>query len=92
MNGCVYQTADKQCMKFTDKVRNTMSWCVGDNPCEFRKPSNADRIRAMTNKELANMWCVYVDCGECPNRIECSMTCQDCLRFALKWLEQECET
>ena len=60
---------------------------------EVIKPkTNADRIRTMTNEELANIWCTYVDCGECPNHIKCSMTYQDCLRFALEWLEQECET
>lgn len=53
MNGCIYKTADGQCEKFSDKTRNIMSWCVGDEPCEGRMPSNADRIRAMTDEELA---------------------------------------
>ena len=53
MNGCVYRTADNQCEKFSDPVKNTLSWCVGDTPCEARKLSNADRIRAMTDEELA---------------------------------------
>ena len=65
--------------------------CKDYDKWQTMKPTNADRIRSMTNEELANMWCAYVDCGECPNRIECSMTYQDCLRFALEWLEQECE-
>ena len=81
-----------------------MVYCNGcsDKNCEFRslfdakcsrfKPkTNVDKLRSMTDEELANMWCAYVDCGECPNHIECSMTYQDCLRFALEWLEQECE-
>ena len=55
MNGCIYRTADNQCEKFSDPVRNTLSWCVGDEPCEARKISNADKIRAMSDEELA-MW------------------------------------
>lgn len=51
--------------------------------------TNADRIRSMTDEELANMWWSYVDCGECPKHRECKMTGQDCLRLALEWLREE---
>ena len=51
--------------------------------------TNADRIRSMSDEELANMWCTYVDCGECPQRIGCSMNYQDCLKLALDYLKQE---
>lgn len=69
MSGCVYRTADNQCQKYSDPVRNTMSWCVGDETCEGRTPSNADRIRAMTDEELAEylssicyeLWKMFVD-------------------------------
>lgn len=53
--------------------------------------TNADRIRAMTDEELANMWFSYVDCGECPMHRECNMLPQDCLRLALEWLRQEAQ-
>ena len=53
MSGCVYRTADNQCQKYSDPIRNTMSWCVGNEPCEGRTPSNADRIRAMSDEKLA---------------------------------------
>lgn len=56
---------------------------------QVKKPTNADRIRAMTDEELANMWFSYVDCGECPMHRECNMLPQDCLRLALEWLKQE---
>lgn len=59
MNGCVYRTADNQCQKYSDPIRNTMSWCVGNEPCEGRTPSNADRIRAMTDEKLAE-WATTV--------------------------------
>ena len=81
MNGCVYQTADKQCMKFTDKMRNTMSWCVGNNPCEFRKPSNADRIRGMSDEELVNFFWNWCDGVECKGK-----DCNECIEI---WLKQE---
>ena len=51
--------------------------------------TNADRIRSMTDEELANMWWSYVDCGECPKHRECKITGQDCLRLALEWLREE---
>ena len=85
---CIYCTDDLHCTKYTDD--NYESWCVL-GPCQDETPSNADRIRAMTDEELANMWCTYVDCGECPKRIGCSMNYQDCLRLALEWLKQESE-
>ena len=51
--------------------------------------TNADRIRAMTDEELANMWYSYVDCGACPKHRECNILPRDCLRLALEWLKQE---
>lgn len=84
MNGCVYRTADNQCEKFSDPVRNTLSWCVGDTPCEARKLSNADRIRAMTDEELAEfLWDEWMD------RIICDK--MDTKQSMLKWLMKEVE-
>ena len=54
--------------------------------------TNADRIRAMTDEELAELWWERVDCGECPVHKECKLTGQDCKRLALDWLRQEAET
>lgn len=56
---------------------------------KLTKPSNADRIRAMTDEELAELWWERVDCGECPAHKECRLTGQDCKRLALDWLRQE---
>ena len=47
---CVYCTDDLHCTKYTDD--NYESWCVL-GPCQDETPSNADRIRAMTDEELA---------------------------------------
>lgn len=52
MNGCIYRTEFDVCKKYTtDKAT---SFCVGRN-CLDRKPSNSDRIRSMTDEELAEM-------------------------------------
>lgn len=47
---CIYCTDDGYCKKFSDE--EVVSWCVL-GPCEYEKPSNADRIRAMSDEELA---------------------------------------
>ena len=55
-----------------------------------RKPiTNADRIRAMSDEELAELWWERVDCGECPVHRDCKTTGQDCKKLALIWLKQE---
>lgn len=51
--------------------------------------TNADRIRAMTDEELAELWWERVDCGECPVHRDCRMTGQDCKKLALGWLQEE---
>lgn len=48
-----------------------------------------DKIRAMTDEELAELWWERVDCGECPVHRDCRMTGQDCMKLALDWLRQE---
>ena len=57
-HGCTYCTDDFHCEKFTDEKYT--SWCYGkDYPCKDRRISNADRIRAMTDEELAE-WFIKV--------------------------------
>lgn len=83
---CVYCTEDGYCKKYSDD--EVTSWCV-QSPCKDEKPSNADRIRAMTDEELAELWWERVDCGECPVHKECKLTGQDCKRLVLNWLKKE---
>lgn len=87
MRGCVYRTSDNQCQKYSDPLRNTMSWCVGDEPCESRTFTNADRIRLMSDEELASFlyhsWDNSSWCNGCCDE-ECS--CEPCW---LDWLKQE---
>ena len=51
--------------------------------------TNAQKIRSMTDEELAELWWEHVDCGECPVHSECKMIGQDCIRLALDWLKEE---
>ena len=50
MDGCIYRNKFDVCIKYT--TDEATSFCVGRN-CRDRKPSNSDRIREMTDEELA---------------------------------------
>ena len=55
-----------------------------------QKPvTNADRIRAMTDEELAEKLATYVRCDMCPRW---PATCEEkCTKYWLDWLKQEAE-
>lgn len=57
MNGCVYRTTDDKCEFYSDYGKGIVSYCDFDD-CEEKKPSNADRIRAMSDEELAK-WIAF---------------------------------
>ena len=57
---CVYWN-DGKCKKFSDD--SVTSWCVW-SPCYSQTPSNADRIRSMTDEELALWICGVYDIEE----------------------------
>lgn len=93
MNGCIYRNKFDVCMKYTtDKAT---SFCVGRN-CRDRKPSNSDRIREMTDEELARMLA-----SGCHETRECPTICdptypydevvESCEKCWLEWLKQESE-
>ena len=76
---CVYYDEQK-CKKFTED--GYTSWCVL-GPCSHETPSNADRIRAMSDEELATD---LLDMFE--------EICEDgvpCKEWMLKWLKQPAE-
>lgn len=60
-----------------------------DFASKYKPKTNADRIRSLTDEELAELWWERVDCGECPVHRNCRMTGQDCKKLALDWLKQE---
>ncbi len=55
-------------------------WRPGPN---YVPPTNADRIRAMSDNELAKYLCGLTYCCECEHRNNC-----DCNDGYLKWLQQ----
>ena len=57
---CVHWDKGK-CKKFSDD--NVTSWCV-EGPCGDQMQSNADKIRAMTDEELALWICGVYDIEE----------------------------
>ena len=60
---------------------------------DFKKQTNADRIRAMTDEELAEKltWIVPY-CGDCPARIGNGEECaKDCKKAWLAWLRKDAD-
>lgn len=90
---CIYFEKDGKCRKFSDDTY--ISYCVM-GPCPEQKLSNADRIRAMSDEELAEFISrieigdfgpqVYgkTFCDMCKGQYECD----DC---RLWWLQQPAE-
>ena len=88
MNGCIYRTENDHCFLYTDD--RSESFCVLPEPCECQSPSNADRIRAMTDEELAELF-ANNDCGYCRIHDFCfskgsQINCED---VWLDWLREE---
>ena len=78
------------CKKFSDD--EVTSWCV-EGPCGDQMPSNADKIRAMSDEELASMLKDYKDCNKnciISNGKHCYQVCEE-ESSLLKWLQQPAE-
>ena len=77
---CVYWN-DGKCKKFSDD--NITSWCVW-SPCDSQTPSNADKIRSMTDEELKKFICSMFKCEFCDFELgeRCGL---------LIWLQQPAE-
>ena len=56
---------------------------------DHAKPqTNADRIRAMSDEELAEVFGKLVHCGGCPMRDNCKVDNLPCNNVLLEWLQQ----
>ena len=70
----------------------TATVIVTDNVLITGKKTSADRIRSMTDEELAEYFAKITECGECeaclPNDI-CMATDELCKGAWLNWLKQE---
>ena len=91
-------------LEYKDDGRERYVWCplIGDNPdleferwCgAFKKMTNADRIRNMTDEELAEfIKDLSEHCLAGIGEVDCSkqITCENCKITALNWLKKEVE-
>ena len=88
---CIYFEEDGLCRKFTDDT--VVSYCVM-GPCPDQKVSNADKIRAMSDEELAEWLCQTLDCDFCKAHMQNIPThscCENHESGILKWLQQPAE-
>ena len=67
--------------------------CLDDCCPEFEAAveTNADRIRAMSDEELAEVLGELVHCGGCPMRDNCKVADLPCNNVLLEWLKQPAE-
>ena len=91
---CVYFEKNGRCRKFSDDT--AVSYCVM-GPCPEQTLSNADRIRAMSDEELAEQLVVAVN-GLQPCTLYYSiptertfLTEAEAVRVTLEWLQQPAE-
>lgn len=89
MSECKFRAADDECLR--ERVFPYKEYCV-DGPCtHYTSITNADRIRAMTDEELAEQMCDHT-CMLCPiegceGRIEEGR--KKCKQYWLDWLKRE---
>lgn len=84
MDGCIYRTKDGECDLYADGGKYK-AFCDMEN-CKDRKMSNADRIRTMTDEELALIFAVV---GVSLTNGEFEL--RELKEEYLKWLKQENE-
>ena len=87
---CIYFEKNGRCRKFSDDT--AVSYCVM-GPCPEQTLSNADRIRAMSDEELAEMLFNYKECSKnciMNNGKHCYQICEE-KSVILKWLQQPVE-
>jgi hypothetical protein len=65
--------------------------CHALGNCENKITTNADRIRAMSDEELAEVLGNLVHCGGCPMRDNCKVDDLPCNNVMLEWLQQPAE-
>ena len=73
-------------------VKPPAGFCPMSNVSAYQKPqTNADRIRAMSDEELAEKLGRYLHCGGCPIRENCKVDELPCENVVLEWLKQPAE-
>ena len=94
MDGCVYRSQFDMCEKHKekDKKKGIRRWCDFEN-CEYKHPSNSDRIRTMTDEELAVLLegCICPK-DPCPDiDRDTPMGKKRCTKCWLDWLKEGAE-
>jgi hypothetical protein len=91
MKGCKagYKDGHKYCVKHRCP-------CLEDACANYGELTNADRIRAMSDEEIADDWMNYlVMCQRCAYANECETAddgiVENCREGILKWLKQPAE-
>lgn len=88
MDGCIYRTKDGECDLYSEGGK-FKAFCDPEH-CDNIAPSNADRIRAMTDEELAEWIADIADHGggRCaPGCYDC--TAKTCESAWLDWLRED---
>ena len=88
---CVFASQPTTTMRCINHGINMSDNAVVCNEFKGRSQTNADRIRAMTDEELAEFMAKNVGCNECPFFVTCRSAPQDreCSDRWLDWLQQE---
>lgn len=81
---CVHWNEGK-CKRFSDD--KVTSWCV-ESPCKEQTPSNADRIRAMSDEELAESYADAVHYGPTSKKVTDR---NEAINLWIEWLKQPAE-
>jgi hypothetical protein len=86
MKGCKagYKDGHKYCVKHRCP-------CLEKNCGYYGELTNADRIRAMSDEELAEVLGKLVHCGGCPMRDNCKVDDLPCNNVLIEWLKQPVE-
>ena len=58
---------------------------------EEKKPTNADRIRSMSDEELVEFFLEKMDCAACPASEDVACEHDRCLEYIKEWLQSEVE-
>ena len=73
---------------------NLAEWCNAWRIAakeSLQPKTNADRIRAMSDEELAEVLGELAHCGGCPMRDNCKVADLPCNNVLLEWLKQPAE-
>ena len=87
MDGCIYRTKDGECDLYAEGGK-FKAFCDPEH-CDNIAPTNADRIRAMSDEELAEFIAQQGSCPTLPDGTSPESCKESCYGCWLDWLKQE---